>query len=229
LKDDYEIVEKDGILIARPREGSKPDFEERFLRAGIPPAFLDRDFKNFMLNPDYPSLARARAAVEKFAELYPAVNGGLLIMGPTGVGKTHLAVALCKTLLMKGAHCIFVDFRDSMREYTSYPNQDRREDYLHYLGSAEVLIWDDFASRSLSDWEEDFLYRLIDKRYREGATTVLTTVHQGESLERVIGVRLRSRLYEMCREVEITAPDYRSKVRRLSYRKGGKFEEDKEG
>ncbi len=219
MTDDYELVEKDGLLIARPKDKLTPDLSDRLLRAGVPPAFVDRDFSNFMSDPEHDSVLQAREAVRKFAELYPAVKGGLLIMGPTGVGKTHLAVALCKALIKKGVYCLFVDFRDSLREYTSFPNQDKREDYLYYLSNAEVLIWDDFASRSLSDWEEDFLYRLIDRRYREGSTTILTTVQQGEALEKVVGTRVRSRLYEMCREIVINAPDYRSKVRRVSFRK----------
>ncbi len=247
MAENVEIVEKDGVKIARPKEDSVLPLEQLLRRAGIPPAFADRSFHNFMVNSKYPSLFRARRAVQKYAELYPAVEGGLLIMGPTGVGKTHLAVALCKELLKKGVDCVFLDFRDSLKEYTSFSNQDKREDYLFYLVGVEVLVWDDFASRPISEWEEDFVYRLIDKRYREGRALILTTVHAEEpegpgeeeaqekislprrksTLEEIIGVRLRSRLYEMCTEIYIDAPDYRSRVRRLSYRTGGEIAEEK--
>ncbi len=250
MADNVEIIEKDGIRIAKPKGDAGLPMEQLLRRAGIPPSFADRSFDNFMVNSKYPSLFKAKKAVQRYAELYPAVEGGLLIMGPTGVGKTHLAVALCKELLKKGADCFFLDFRDSLKEYTSFSNQDKREDYLFYLAGVEVLIWDDFASRPISEWEEDFVYRLIDKRYREGRALILTTVHAEEpekpqeneeetvpekislprrksTLEEIIGVRLRSRLYEMCTEIYINAPDYRSKVRRLSYRAGGGIAEEK--
>jgi len=223
----WKIIEKDGKLIA-VRDRNKFPEESHFLeRAGVPNAFRTRDFGNFRVDSKHPSLLRAKNSVLRYSEEYPAVDGGLLIMGPSGTGKTHLAVALCKKLMAKKrTDCFFVDFRESLREYSYLQTQEKREEFLGFLSIVELLIIDDFASRNLTEWEDDFVFRLINRRYGDGLPLVLTTVFKGKELEEKIGVRMRSRLYEMCREINIEAVDYRSKVRRASFRagKGGKDE-----
>lgn len=216
---DWEVEEKDGKIIGIRRKASLPPEDYLLENSGIPKAFRNRSFENFMVNSNFESMKKAKVAVLNYAEAYPAVEGGLLIMGPSGVGKTHLAVALCRKLIKeKGIDCLFIDFREALREYSTIQTGEKREAFLNSLSSVELLVIDDFASRNLSDWEEDFVFRLINRRYLEELPLVLTTVFRGEELEEKIGVRLRSRLYEMCREVNIEAPDYRYEVRRVSYR-----------
>src|SRR5262245_8052864 len=70
--------------------------------AKIPQRYAHCDFENFEIvrSPDR-SIERARAIAEKFVEEYPMSQPfGLLFMGPQGIGKTHLAVAII-TQLMK--------------------------------------------------------------------------------------------------------------------------------
>jgi len=216
---DWEVEERNGKIIGIRRKISHPA-EDYFLEnAGIPRAFRNRNFDNFMVDSRYPSLQKAKLAILKYAEEYPAVDGGLLIMGPSGTGKTHLVVALCRKLISeKGIDCLFVDFREALRTYSALQTGEKRENFLNNLSSVELLVIDDFASRDVSDWEEDFIFRLINRRYLEELPVILTTVFRGKELEEKIGTRLRSRLYEMCKEINIEAVDYRSEVRRTSFR-----------
>src|SRR5882724_5827253 len=60
--------------------------------ARIPLRFREKDFHNYY--PKNDSQFFAHGFSTKLAEEYPEVDAGLLIMGPVGVGKTHLAIAI---------------------------------------------------------------------------------------------------------------------------------------
>src|SRR5215471_4270106 len=62
------------------------------------------------------TLVKAKLDAEKFVKDYP-LDFGLLFVGPTGVGKTHLAVAVLRELIVgKGVQCLFYDFHDLLKE-----------------------------------------------------------------------------------------------------------------
>ena len=70
-----------------------------------------------------------------------------------------------------------------------------------------------------TDWVRDTMMNIIGKRYNDKRLTIFTTNYMDarlaatdETLEDRIGVRLRSRLYEMCRTVELDGDDYRRQL-----------------
>ena len=65
---------------------------ERLDAAGIPDRYRDDNFANFA--DDSPILVRAKQTARDFVDSYPAVDSGLLLVGPAGRGKTHLACAI---------------------------------------------------------------------------------------------------------------------------------------
>jgi DNA replication protein DnaC len=103
----------------------------------------------------------------------------------------------------------------------------------------EVLVIDDLGCIKPSDWVRDTIAYILNTRYVEASRdlshprcTIVTTnyldrydenetiaprsrgaVTQKDKLEDRIGYRMRSRLFEMCRTVEVSAPDFRREVR----------------
>ncbi len=192
--------------------------------SGIPQKYRQCNFENFLVSSQNQSQVMAKKIVKNYAEKFPAVNEGLLIMGPAGVGKTHLASALCLELIKKGITCKFVDFRELLHNFWDLQEvPEEREAMFQTLVQVPLLVLDDFGSRRMNQWEEDFIYRLINKRYEEEMPLVLTTsfmdepVGKEESLEERIGYRLRSRLYEMCRTILIFGEDYRKKYKNRDF------------
>jgi DNA replication protein DnaC len=85
--------------------------------------------------------------------------------------------------------------------------------------NAEVLVLDELGASKSTDWVRDTMMQIINTRYSDKKLTNYTTNYldtrcneRDELLEERIGVRLRSRLYEMRKTINIEGADYRRKI-----------------
>ncbi len=199
--------------------------------AGVPQRYRDCTLDNFSDNNL--SLAKARTAARDFVDAYPAVEAGLLLVGPAGRGKTHLACAILSELVTtKGVTGMYVDFSDLlMKIQTSFrPDADlSKESVLTPYGDAEVLVLDELGASKPHPWVLDVLYSLLNTRYNRRRITIATSnfedevepsTGEREKLEDRIGYRLRSRLYEMCLMVPLRGGDFRKEVLGTRIRSG---------
>ena len=174
----------------------------------------------------------------KFVDNFPAQDVGLLYIGPCGVGKTHLAVAVIQEVIReKGVPCLFTDFRELIRDIQNSHTPDAQlseSDLLAPVFGAEVLVLDELGARRTSTWVEETVFYIINHRYNHKKLTLFTyNFPDSEGEEDVrnpffkkeedtlvdrIGVRLRSRIYEMCKVVEMTGDDFRKVVKQGGYR-----------
>ncbi len=153
---------------------------------------------------------------------YPAVERGLLFMGTVGVGKTHLSVAALRGLMEKGVGCLFYEFGSLLKEIQDSYNKISHTSELRLLApvyQAEVLVLDELGASKPTDWVRDTMMNIIGTRYNDKKLTIFTTNYldarrapTDETLEDRIGVRLRSRLYEMCKTVHLEGDDYRRRL-----------------
>jgi DNA replication protein DnaC len=168
-----------------------------------------------------PSQERAFKYASKLAMDYPAVDRGLLLMGTVGVGKTHLAVAILKGLTERGFSCLFYEFGALLKEIQDSYNPSTQASELKVLApilDTEILVLDEIGGSKPTEWVRDTMAHIINSRYNDQKLTIFTTNYlddrrtdRDETLEDRLGVRLRSRLFEMCRTVKILGEDYRRK------------------
>jgi DNA replication protein DnaC len=162
--------------------------------------------------------------VQEFVDLwpYPPEGKGLLLMGPCGVGKTHLAVAALIDIIQSGkpGKLLFSNFQDLIQEIQASFDADAatsKSELLQPLLDADLLVLDELGSQKPTQFVQDTLYYVINTRYNQERTTIFTTNYydrtadaKEETLEQRIGTRLRSRLAEMAERIEITgATDHR--------------------
>lgn len=227
------VEEENGVSRARPCDCQRPRTTKRLLAAvGIPARYRECDLDNFNVVPGFTgeSVVRAKRLAESFVDNYPDVDAGLLLMGPVGVGKTHLAAGIVKKItLQKNARCRWCDFADLLTEVKKRYAGSAFDEYalLDPLVAAEVLIIDDLGSMKIRDWTLDLLSYVINRRYVNRRLVIATTnyldeppkdetlaefARRDETLAERIGDRLRSRLLEMCKTVHVTGDDFRRKV-----------------
>jgi DNA replication protein DnaC len=210
---------------ARPCECKRQKVQEKvFENAKIPRRYSECHFHNY--KPRHQTQEIAYKLATKLAIDYPAVDRGLLFMGGVGIGKTHLAVAILKSLTEKGVPCLFYEFGSLLKEIQDSYNPVSQTSELKVLSpvlNVEVLVLDELGASKPTEWVRDTMMYIINSRYNDKKLTIFTTNYNDEqrkereeSLEDRIGVRLRSRLYEMCRTVKIDGDDYRKRFDQLS-------------
>lgn len=216
--------------------------------ARIPKRYEHCELSNFEFEGPQLHLARARMAACRFVEEYPVHKTGLLLVGSAGSGKTHLAVGIAKALIReKGVECVFYDYAELLKQIQDSYNptvQATELGLLRPVFEAEVLVLDDLGSVRPTEWRWDTVRLILNTRYNESRTVIITTNFADEPAAKVggqdlakrsefyataraaarddtlgdrIGEPMRSRLHEMCRVVKMEGPDYRQKFRSASF------------
>jgi len=191
------------------------------------------------------SISDAKFLAGRFVDEYPTDKTGLLLVGSAGIGKTHLSVGIIKRLIReKGINCLFCDYRELLKSIQNSYNasvQVTEMEILRPVFDAEVLVLDELGAVRSTEWVFDTVNYVLNSRYNDNKTTIITTnfpdaPEQGkmddddprsysaaeraarrETLGDRIGERMRSRLHEMCKKVEMEGSDYRVDSKRAKF------------
>lgn len=225
---------------------------DRLLSAArLPESHRDKRLSSFQAaNEERGVREQLQAALFKskdYVERYLGADGkpashGLLFSGPTGCGKTHLAVGVLVELIERyRVRGLFVNLTSLFLELQQTFDASApfsKFELLDPLRRAEVLVIDELGAQRPSDWVQSVLYYLLNSRYSDRKATILTTncalgtgttmTSRGEmtsapggrvGLADRVDATLISRLHEMAASIPLdSVPDFRREVRSLSWR-----------
>jgi DNA replication protein DnaC len=213
--------------------------------ARIPRRYQSCTLDRYKTDPAHASLAYAKTKAISFVEQYPLDKTGLIFVGHSGTGKTHLSVGIIQELMRRKAiSCYFCGFQELLENIKNSYDPSVETTSLAILRpvfDSEVVVLDDLGAAIPSGWVRDTISLVLNKRYEGNLTTIITTNFQDgppagvdgqrsessawrasreQTLGDRIGERMRDRVHEMCRLISIAwdVPSFRGQNPRTAAR-----------
>ena len=191
--------------------------DERRFRAGLRlsklPHHKTLDSYDFAFQPDLDPRKVRDLATLAFVQ----ARGNVALLGPPGVGKTHIAVALAVAACRAGFTVYFSTLDDMVRNLCAADAIGRLPTKLHTYLRPTVLVIDEVGYQPLERPEANLVFQVISKRYEKGSTLLTSNKSFGEwgqvFGDEVLATAILDRLLHHCDVIAINGPSYRLKNR----------------
>lgn len=134
---------------------------------------------------------------KKFAESFNGKGKGILITGETGLGKTHLSLAVANALIEKGFCVVYGSVPSLIRKIQDEQFGRAEGDTLSLASGCDLLILDDLGAENSTDWCVSMLYEIINTRQNRQLPMIINTNLDLDELTEKYQRRLSSRMFSM--------------------------------
>ncbi|MBR3355156.1 MAG: ATP-binding protein [Oscillospiraceae bacterium] len=111
---------------------------------------------------------------KEFCYTFPT-SENLLLMGRTGIGKTHLALSVANEILKKGYEVIYCSCSNILQIIDAERSENKFSDTLNSIKRCDLLILDDLGSEYINSYFNAILYDIINSRLSEKKASIITT------------------------------------------------------
>jgi DNA replication protein DnaC len=147
-------------------------------------------------------------------------RSNVALLGPPGVGKTHVAVALAVAACQAGFSIYFTSVDDLVRQLREAEALGRFAKKLQTYLKPSVLVLDEVGYLPLSRAEANMLFQLVARRYERGSIILTSNKAFSEwgaiTGDEVLATAILDRLLHHCDVLSINGPSYRLKDRFLT-------------
>jgi DNA replication protein DnaC len=171
----------------------------RRLEARLPQRYRDVAFDRFPVTEIDPSVVSQVRRFTRDVDGSLDEGRGIWFFGDVGTGKTTLAMLVSKAALAAGRTCAIYSLPRLLNVLRdAIGNDESTLELLDRLNSVDLLHLDDVGAENSSDWVLEQLYSIINTRYEDQKSLVITTNLQPDELSEQIGERTVSRIIEIC-------------------------------
>ncbi|QHG86508.1 IS21-like element ISXci1 family helper ATPase IstB [Xanthomonas sp. NCPPB 1638] len=144
----------------------------------------------------------------------------VVMLGPSGVGKTHIALALCQRAVMAGHKARFITAADLMMQLAAAKAQNRLKAYFNraVLGP-KLLVVDEIGYLPFGRDEANLFFNVVAKRYERGSMVLTSNLpftqwHSAFADDQTLTAAMLDRLLHHAHIVQISGESYRLKDKR---------------
>ena len=183
-------------------------FERRLKKARLPYVRSLSEF-DFSFNPKIPR----RVVLELGTARFVKESEDLLLIGPSGVGKSHIAIALAVSAITAGHTVLHVSAFDLVGDIAQAEATGEKEELIGRLSGVDLLLVEDLGMKRLPGGAAEYLLEVVYRRY-EKRSTIITTNRPVEDWGKVMGDAaaagaILDRFLHHAEVITITGPSYR--------------------